>query len=208
MSIVIDHWKTNPGKDTESSVIPDGCRDVIVKNLNGTLSLFVSPLFVTTLPVKLQANESMEGYRLAPGTQLDEQALLCEAGKDYHKLSASLITACSMRSSNIDEYLSCIKEQPVSINRISRSLGVSQRSLQREISKRTGKPPVYWLRLTRARQSAMALATSSHLSEIPYDFGYSDQAHFCREIKHWFGVTPVQLLHRKDLTDQLDAPAY
>ncbi|NGN98732.1 helix-turn-helix transcriptional regulator [Grimontia sp. S25] len=206
MESIIDIWTSNPTEKGTVYVVPDGCRDVIVTEIDGVQQVHVSPLFDTTLTVEITPKVKMTGYRLAPGTWVDEGQLMA-AGKDTHDLFDK-IAAFSRRCSNVDEALFSLGERLGSVADIARSLGVSERTLQRHLLKRSGKSPLFWVQLARARQSARAIAEGAPLIDTAFDFGYADQAHFSREIKRWFGVTPSELQLRKDLTEQLYVPGY
>ncbi|USH01696.1 helix-turn-helix transcriptional regulator [Grimontia kaedaensis] len=207
METIIDIWTSNPTEKGTAYVVPDGCRDVIVTETEGVQQVHVSPLFDATIAVDIGPNAKMTGYRLAPGTCVDESQLMAAIGKDSHDLFDK-IAAFSRRFSNVDEALFSLGERVGSVADIARSLGVSERTLQRHLLKHSGKSPLFWQQLARVRQSARAIAEGAPLIDTAFEFGYADQAHFSREIKRWFGVTPSELLVRKDLTVQLYMPGY
>ncbi|WP_308813247.1 helix-turn-helix domain-containing protein, partial [Enterovibrio norvegicus] len=213
---VIDVWHAAPMHAGTVFVVPDGCRDVIVTGNNfGVVDVHVSPLFHTTLAIDIQPHQQLMGYRLQAGTVLDEDALLAALAADEHDVEGKIATFASSNG-NLTEALSCMSQRLGSVASIAAELGVSERTLQRHVQQHSGKSPLFWLRLARIRQSALALVTGNSLDNTPrlsvcdiaFEFGFSDQAHFCREIKHWFGVTPEQLKTRQDLIDQLYQAGY
>ncbi|WP_240671768.1 helix-turn-helix transcriptional regulator [Enterovibrio baiacu] len=213
---VIEVWQAAPIRAMTAFVVPDGCRDVIVtRNTLGNVDVHVSPLFDTTLAIEVLPNQHLTGYRLQAGTLLDEAALLSALAEDEHNVEEKIATFASSNA-NVYEALSCMREHGGTVASIAAELGVSERTLQRHVQQHSGKSPLFWLRLARIRQSALALVTgntpnktaSLSVCDIAFEFGFSDQAHFCREIKHWFGVTPEQLKTRQDLIEQLYQAGY
>ena len=213
---VIEVWQAAPIQAMTAFVLPDGCRDVIVtRNKIGNVDVHVSPLFHTTLAIDIQPHQQLTGYRLQAGTVLDEDALLAALAADEHDVEGKIATFASCNG-NLTEALSCMSQRLGSVANIATELGVSERTLQRHVQQHSGKSPLFWLRLARIRQSALALVTCNTADKTPclsvcdiaLEFGFSDQAHFCREIKHWFGVTPEQLKTRNDLIEQLYQAGY
>lgn len=82
------------------------------------------------------------------------------------------------------------------------------RSLRRKLVQATGAPPRYWQGLIRARKVARAVSQSDHpLVAIAADHGFADQAHMSREIRRWFGCTPMTLrIDREQSLPRLTAP--
>lgn len=108
----------------------------------------------------------------------------------------------------LDEALSCIASGVTNVQQASNNLGVSVRTLQR-LLKSTGQPPLFWLRLARARNAARALFNNdSSDADIAHQFGFADQAHLSREIKYWFRLTPHKLKAESGIFQQLQSPAY
>ncbi len=79
-----------------------------------------------------------------------------------------------------------------SIAEISKTLGKSVRSLQREISQE-GHTFSSVVRQTRIEEASRHLLETDHsLAEVGYCCGYSDQAHFHRDFKRATNMTPLQ----------------
>ena len=191
-------------------VIPDGCQDVIlVQHESGKTAIFVSPLYETTIKVEVGPKTEWTGFRLRPGCDvkhLDIPSLF----SSRHSVDALVdrIESSTRVEVNTAEAISCIKQHGISVQHCANQLGVSSRTLQRLFSRTTRHSPSFWLRLARARLCAKTLIEYGVCSEVAYQCHYADQAHMCREIKRWFGVSPSELLRRNDLTIQLSWPAY
>lgn len=207
---ILENWTSESTEHRESFVIPDGCQDIIfVQKPNDAPFVYLSPLYNTTIKVELAANTFMMGFRLHPGCNvkdMDSTGLLSSISSVG--ALTDQIEGATHTDDRVSEALACIRSNGQTIEFCAKQLGVSTRTLQRLLSAHTSGSPSYWLRLARARQCARELVNSGLHNEIAYQYHYADQAHMCREIKHWFGVTPSQLLKREDLTEQLFWPAY
>ncbi|MEQ8676365.1 MAG: helix-turn-helix transcriptional regulator [Aggregatilineales bacterium] len=77
------------------------------------------------------------------------------------------------------------------IHQISKEMGYSERTLHRMFRKQTGFSPTLYARMLRFQWSLSLLHdVSSTLSEIAYQCGYYDQAHFTKDFKEFSGITP------------------
>ena len=83
---------------------------------------------------------------------------------------------------------------PLDMPTIARLVGAGVRQLERAFRNETELSPAEFYRVTRLRY-ARWLLTSSHLalSEIAYECGFADVAHFTRQFQRQFGITPGKL---------------
>lgn len=210
-NVIIDKWQAKTSSETVVTVLPDGCRDVIFKSFSdGSNSCFVSPYFHTSKAITLLSQSHTRGFRLAPGTVINEIALFENLQNiDFDEsITVELINAFSATCGNTRETLKCIEQNPTSVNHNAKKLGISTRTLQRLLQKKTGLSPHYWVRLCRIRKAGKLMTTNLPLAEIAFSVGFSDQSHMTRECVHWFGVSPKILMKRPDLFEQLNAPAF
>ena len=76
-SNLISNWRAKYNRTSSTVIIPDGCRDLIVKTIgNEKPNWLVSPLFDRPEPLQIEANCEFVGFRLIPGAQIRERALL------------------------------------------------------------------------------------------------------------------------------------
>lgn len=209
--IIIDKWESFASSTHYVTVLPDGCRDVILKVLpDQSHQWFISPYFDSAKEIASVAGSYSQGFRLSPGVKLDEQSLL----SNLQRLRVSeidivdLINEFASLSENTRDTLECLASNPSSINQAAKELGVHIRTLQRLIVEETNLTPSYWLRLSRIREAGRLIIKNYPLVEVALSVGYSDQSHLTRECAHWFGVTPTRLKHRPDLFEQLKHPAF
>lgn len=202
-------WHFHTVQESKSLVLPDGCRDFIVKqNPVSGQTYFISDLNVSSYSVISSPDTRMRGIRLRPGVQIDEDRLnrWLSTNRLEKMFLADQIDEFCYQSASLTEALDCIASEVSTVSCVAKQLGVSTRSLQRVVKRETGMTPAFWLALARARKTARALLDDNDLSSVAVDFGFADQSHMSREIKRWFNLTPMQLKSSKDmdvlLTDQ------
>ena len=86
--------------------------------------------------------------------------------------------------------------QPVRLSEVLRALNVSERQLERRFLRVVGVTPHRYIRLVRFQKAIRRLQGGlfDHLSDLAYDLGYADQAHFIKEFKEMSGQTPTTLV--------------
>ena len=79
------------------------------------------------------------------------------------------------------------------INCLSTKFGFSKRYIQKQFYEMVGLTPGL-LYATRRFNNGLqqVLSTDSHLTNIAYDCGYYDQAHFIKEFRRFTGISPSQ----------------
>lgn len=73
---------------------------------------------------------------------------------------------------------------------LARELALSPSRLREIVKAGFGVPPSKLLQWLQLLASAEALATTDRLCDAAAAGGFSDQAHFTRRLRQWFGVTP------------------
>lgn len=193
---VMEAWRFVAGENLLTPVMPDGCRDLIVRTAaGGRPQWFISALADTAYEVPCVEGESFAGYRFRPGTVVQAQALLDAISARSDMDAADLLSIIEdhvQPDARLTEALAALAEAP-GIAAACRHLGVSERRLERLLMRGTGRTPAYWRSLARARRAARALAGERPLVDIAADAGYADQAHLSREMRRWFGASPGRL---------------
>lgn len=220
-----EQFTTAPGTTV---VLPDGCCDLIVRvDAAGTGHWHVSALADAVLAVPGAAHEFWRGYRLRPGTTVQAAALvraaqavwLQAARQDRRGSAATLLDATvehrlldaidthTHLAPRVQEALEALA-QPGTVAAAARSLGVSERSLERLTRATNGQTPGYWRALARVRRAARDLASGEALAAIAADHGYADQAHFSRDCLRWLGQPPSVLRSAPERLATLAQPGY
>jgi methylphosphotriester-DNA--protein-cysteine methyltransferase len=97
------------------------------------------------------------------------------------------------------------------IGALARSVGVSERQLQRLFLEQTGLSPKEMARVARLRALLAHLAVDGRAewAGLACDFGFSDQAHLIHEFQALTGKSPQRYLGESDATTrQLDASGF
>jgi len=203
-------WESAPVVDTEFLVIPDGCRDLIMQvSPEAKPRWFISPLQDGVKVAPVGAGVFLRGFRLKPGTGINETELLKSVNRllDHEEAHSRINDACRLPQS-VAEALACLASDVNSVEDSAKLLGVNKRTLQRLLLRETGKPPLYWRMLARVRQAAFAVSESAPLSEVAYAFQFADQAHMTREFKRWLDITPSKIKNESTYFKQLKSAGY
>ncbi|MFG0253639.1 MAG: helix-turn-helix domain-containing protein [Rhodopirellula sp. JB053] len=207
---ILDRWEYTARDRSRAIVLPDGCRDLIVRwSRDEQPHWFLTSLDASSRTVESEVGVSMRGYRLRPGVEVDERRLMGAAeSRDPHaEAMVDAIESCTKLNRNVAETLAALASSN-SVEQATQSLSVGKRTLQRLVANCTGKTPLFWLQLARVRHAAQRLNDGNSLVSIANETGYSDQPHMTRQFKRWFGVTPRQFAADARLTGLIAEPGY
>lgn len=87
----------------------------------------------------------------------------------------------------------------IQVGELSRILGVSNRTLERKFKYILGITPKMFAKLVRFQRVLEKIrfqSASRKLTNIAYEFGYADQAHFIRDFKSMSGILPGSFCDR------------
>lgn len=220
MSNICSIWQAESAANSTSLVVPDGCRDIILKTVineekqSGSLleqqCCFVSPLFDQAKLIHSESCTEFLGVRIKPGVRLEEEKLLKRISAKTPDLDdlINLINDHSYLDASTEEILNCLANEASSVKEAATLLGVSVRSLQRQTDRQTQRPPSYWLQLARVRQAARSISQKMPFIDVAHQHGYSDQSHLNRELRRWLRVAPSDILKRADISAQLEDIGY
>lgn len=121
--------------------------------------------------------------------------------KDLKEERSLISNACRMIRKN---------KGSLTVEEVSEGLYVTKRKLQREFKEEFGASPKTYQRIVRFRHAyeyARGLeAGAIKWSDVSYEAGYADQAHFIREFKEFTGLAPSMLsLHAEHFFQTLEA---
>mgnify|MGYP002640654645 CR=1 FL=1 len=89
-------------------------------------------------------------------------------------------------------------DEEFSTETLSRTMGVSSRTLSRKLKALIDQSPAHLIRSMRLQRAAELLEKQTgNIAEIAYEVGFSDQAHFTRTFKTEFKVSPSEYIKSK-----------
>lgn len=206
-----EHWTHASLATTRATVIPDGCRDaILVLRDDAPPRWRWFDLADHAVTVDLEAGVTLHGFRFLPGTRFEAAAYpALERLPADPDTAAALLGETARRCARVGEALDALARGHGRIADHARDLGVGERRLHRLVTAATGRPPLFWLRLARARRTARTLcAAPVDLAGLAVECGYADQAHLTRDMRAWFGLSPRALGAAPALAAQLGAPAF
>ena len=84
-----------------------------------------------------------------------------------------------------------ISRSELSVEELSRELGMSRVHLYKKLIHITGKSPVEFIRTLRLKRAAQLLRESQmNISEIAYEVGFNNPKYFSKYFKDEFGMLP------------------
>ncbi len=94
------------------------------------------------------------------------------------------------RLNRVDDWESLAQTSGYSSSTIARLRGVSVRQFERYCLETHGKTPKQWLRDVRLRKAAKLLIGGASVKSTAMDLCYKDVAHFIRDFRQYYGVSP------------------
>ncbi len=82
------------------------------------------------------------------------------------------------------------------VNELAEELGLSTRSLERQFRAEIGVAPKALARLIRFEEAhnRLWMTPGQSLTDLAYDLGYADQAHFARDFRSFASMSPTEFL--------------
>ncbi|MCB0281580.1 MAG: helix-turn-helix transcriptional regulator [Calditrichaeota bacterium] len=88
----------------------------------------------------------------------------------------------------------------ISIEQLSAEVYISRRQLEREFKQKLGLSPKQYMRIARLNEVNRQIQNGRRilLTNLAYACGYSDQAHFIKDFKHFTGASPAVFVKERD----------
>jgi AraC-like DNA-binding protein len=95
------------------------------------------------------------------------------------------------------------------VRNVARRLGITERSLHRDLVRWSGLSPKILARILRMQRTLAAIRRgTAPLAHVALHMGYADQAHMTRELKDLSGYAPSELMPVRNLQDAAWWAAY
>lgn len=113
------------------------------------------------------------------------------------------ITITSLDEKLLNKALKYVEENigrsDLSVEELSKELGMSRVHLYKKLMYITGKSPVEFIRILRLKRAAQLLAKSQqNVSEVAYQVGFNNPKYFSKYFKEEFGVLPSVYQQQKE----------
>lgn len=91
-----------------------------------------------------------------------------------------------------------IARSDLSVEELSKELGMSRVHLYKKLLAITGKTPIEFIRIIRLKRAAQLLRGSQqNISEIAYQVGFNNPKYFSRYFKEEFGILPSAFQYKQ-----------
>ena len=153
-----------------------------VKGLQiGADDYVTKPFNMTILVLRIRKLIELSRYRQATQATID--------------LAPSDIVITSLDEKLIEKAIKYVEDNisrsDLSVEELSRALGMSRVHLYKKLLQITGKSPIEFIRVIRLKRAAQLLRESQlHVSEVAYEVGFNNPKYFSRHFKDEFGVLP------------------
>jgi AraC family transcriptional regulator of arabinose operon len=118
------------------------------------------------------------------------EVLMLAAGRNRRKLDPRIEETLHLLSRHMRE--------PVRIESIAKTVGLSSSRLSHLFKESTGSSIIDALNRMRIRQAALLLeCTDRTASEVAYDVGFQNYNHFIRQFRKWHGVNPSTYMGKR-----------
>lgn len=136
------------------------------------------------------SSKMMDAFTTDQMLRFTEQYLLKQLEKNNSELTYVNYAAEMIRNS--DEFKK--------IEEIPDKVYVSLRQLEREFKKKIGTTPKRYMRIARLNEVHKKLESKQELelTQVAFDCGYADQAHFIRDFKSFMGLKPTLFIKNRD----------
>ncbi|MDH6305149.1 signal transduction histidine kinase/ligand-binding sensor domain-containing protein/DNA-binding response OmpR family regulator [Parabacteroides sp. PF5-5] len=98
----------------------------------------------------------------------------------------------------IDYVREHMEDSDLTVESMSRDLGLSRTHLHRKLKALTGQSPVEFIKIMRLKQAAYLLSTGKlTISEVSYKVGYGTPSYFSSSFNAYFGMSPTAYMEEK-----------
>ncbi len=159
--------------------------EAMVQSLDSRCNLYLTKPF------------NLEVLQLSIKNLLRERNLIQEQNREKIQINASEVRVTSLDDQLIQKAVALVEkyiEDPqLSVEFLSKELGMSRVHLYKKLQSITGKSPIEFIRLIRLKRASQLLAKSQlNISEIAYMVGYNNAKYFTKQFKAEFSMLPSE----------------
>ena len=98
----------------------------------------------------------------------------------------------------IDYIRENMEDPELSVENMSKALGMSRTHLHRKLKALTNQSPIEFIKVIRMKQAAYLLSTGKlSVSEVGYKVGYNTPSYFSSSFNAHFGMSPTAYMEQK-----------
>ena len=185
--------------------------DVQMRKGSGCLAICFFPgtaYQFMSLPMHLLADTTAAAEEIWKGLAVELEDKLANADdNDTRVMIAQQYLKRLLANSKQDPQVACclqrvqLSDGQLTVGKLTGITGISQRQLSRKFQRAVGLSPNAYLRVNRFIRSLQHLKRYPlhSLTDIDYESGYYDQAHFIRDYKEYTGYTPGELAQARHI---------
>lgn len=174
-------------------------RRFIIKENFGIFGVYLQPYAIPALlgmPAHVVIDELPDLHTLLgqEGRQLEEQVMLAATGQQRVQLVSAFLEKRiqSIRKPGIVEAIQTIYRLKGQVNckQLAAESCLSQRQFERNFKEMAGFNPKLFARIVRFNMLLCNPVKAPSLTQLAYEYGYYDQAHFIEDFKAFSGYSP------------------
>lgn len=157
---------------------------------------------LATIPIREMENTAVSLEKLfgPDGLSLEKNVLDCNSNRERIKLISDFLLKRMKSSEAIDRVSqSCVEallqlKGQLSVDALSDQLNINRRRLERKFASAIGLSPKQLSKIIRLQATLKMLDKGEfeNLTDLAYENGYFDQAHFIKDFKEFTGMSPKQ----------------
>ncbi len=145
---------------------------------------------------------NLEVLQLSIKNLLRDRKVVQEQNRKKIQVSASEVQIDSLDDQLIQRAVNFvekhIEDTELTVEFMSRELGMSRVHLYKKLQSITGKSPIEFIRLIRLQRACQLLMRSQlNVAEVAYLVGYNNAKYFTKHFRAEFGMNPSEYLHRQ-----------
>ena len=92
--------------------------------------------------------------------------------------------------SKINDYIENHIYDKIQLNELSKIANINKFGFAKKFKASTGMTPMNYILMRKIFSSKKAINSSSELTEIAYQYNFTDMAHFSKTFKRFIGISP------------------
>ncbi|MCK8522507.1 AraC family transcriptional regulator [Aquimarina sp. D1M17] len=108
--------------------------------------------------------------------------------KKYHSTDSSNIFTSPWK--NVQHYINQNLKNHINITDLAAIAGINKYNFAKQFKGKSGMSPMHYIIMRKIFEAKRKISASTHLSELAYDYNFTDIAHFSKHFKRFIGISP------------------